>query len=138
MARAQRRISPAAGKPPKWAAASFLLGRWHIVEMELWDVKDLKKEGQPYIDVKRSGSGEFKFGLTEGSLDGSFKRTPEGWLFDFTWEGVDELEEVFGDGWMRMADEKTAQGEIRFHLGDVSRFSARRAVASPIGKRRRC
>lgn len=132
-----RRTSVATGESRKKMPVASLLGRWHIVEMSEWDMKGLKKEGQPYISVKRSGAGEFQFGLTEGSLCGSFKRTPEGALFDFTWAGCDECDPAFGDGWIRMKDARTAEGEIRFHAGDVSRFCARRAAASSTGKMRR-
>ena len=123
------------GRPHKRMAASSLLGRWRIVEMSEWDKKDINIEGQAYISVRRSGMGEFRFGLTEGSLDGSFKRAPEGWLFDFTWEGYDECDHVFGDGWMRMRDADTAEGEIRFHAGDVSKFRARRSKNGIVGEK---
>ena len=44
---------------------------------------------------------------------------------DFTFEGSDEGTEVTGRGWAK-AEGKQLVGQIVFHLGDESGFSARR------------
>jgi hypothetical protein len=48
-------------------------------------------------------------------------------IFDFTFEGNDECDSANGDGWMKINEDRTAEGEIRFHLGDTSKFFAKKA-----------
>lgn len=72
------------------------------------------------------GTGEFQFACVTGDLDGEFKQQAEGILFDFTWDGSDECDHVFGDGWMKVGKGGLAQGEIRFHMGDKSLFWAKK------------
>ncbi len=116
-----RRSRPTAKEPHTMAAASSLPGRWDIVEMSEFD-----RGNRAYITIKGDGTGVLVFGLTRGSLDGSFKKGSKGGRFDFTWEGSEDGERSWGDGWMRMADADTAEGEISFHAQEASQFRARR------------
>jgi hypothetical protein len=47
--------------------------------------------------------------------------------FEFTWDGNDECDPVFGYGWVRIKEKDVLEGEFRFHLGDSSTFLAKRA-----------
>lgn len=102
------------------------VGLWHIVKMSTWDKDYFNMEVRAYIKVEKSRSGEFQFGLVTGSIDGEFKKTAEGLVFDFTWAGSDECDEESGDGWMRISKDGTAEGELRIHNGDNSLFWAKK------------
>ncbi len=99
-----------------------LLGKWRIVEMELWDSDFLDLVEPAYIRFDAQSGGEFVFGAVQGSLHcrygpGSVR---------FTWEGSDEMDPVSGAGDAELDDDGLLTGEIRFHNGDDSTFKARR------------
>lgn len=103
-----------------------LLGRWRIVKMSEWDDDYVNEEVRAFIEVEKSGDGEFHFGLVHGFVCGDFKKADEGMIFDFTWEGNDECDAASGDGWMKIKEDGTAEGELRIHAGDTSKFWARK------------
>jgi hypothetical protein len=43
---------------------------------------------------------------------------------EFTWEGVDEGDQVSGRGWAALVNDETIEGHLFFHLGDDSTFRA--------------
>jgi uncharacterized protein YndB with AHSA1/START domain len=83
-------------------------------------------EVQAYIDVNEKRLGQFQFGLVRGSLDGEIVDYDGEERLEFTWEGQDELEPVFGSSWLKLRDDDNLEGWIKFHLGDRSTFRARR------------
>ena len=83
-------------------------------------------EVQAYIKIEKKGMGEFQFGLVTASLNGDFKKTNDENIFDFTFDGSDECDPTNGDGWMKIKENGTAEGEIRFHSGDKSMFWAKK------------
>ncbi len=99
-----------------------LLGKWRIVEMELWDADFLDLLEPAYIAFAQQGRGEFVFGAVRGGLDCSYG--PDG--VDFTWQGFDEMDPACGDGDAELDESGSLVGEIRFHGGDESAFKARR------------
>jgi hypothetical protein len=103
------------------AAAHPIIGKWRIVEMELWDKDFLDLVEPAYIAFDDRG-GEFVFGAVTGGLDCSYTAG----AIDFTWAGCDEMDEACGDGWAVLEDDGTLNGEICFHQGDESGFKARR------------
>jgi hypothetical protein len=104
------------------AARKTLIGKWRIVEMELWDTDYLDLVEPAYIRFERGGSGEFVFGVVTGGLDCDHT----GESVEFTWQGHSEMDEACGDGWAELEDDGNLTGEIKFHLGDESAFKARR------------
>jgi len=102
------------------------IGIWRITKMSEWDNDYVNEEVKAFIRIEKSGMGEFHFGLVQGSMSGDFKKNIEGMIFDFTWEGSDECDSANGDGWMKINDDGKAEGEIRFHLGDTSKFWAKK------------
>lgn len=110
-----------------------LVGKWRIVKMPDFSKADIDEDGKAYFEVKNGGSGEFQFLLAHGFADGKFKNESGMPVFDFTWDGNDECDEAQGDGWMKLGPDGTAEGEIRFHLGDTYRF---RTVKGKSGKHR--
>lgn len=102
-------------------------GTWHIYEMEMWDADYFNMEVQAYIKINSQGLGDFQFGLVSGQIDGEVVREGSDERFEFTWEGNDECDPASGSGWVRLKDKNTMAGKIKFHLGDSSKFLARRA-----------
>lgn len=108
--------------------ANFI-GYWRITKMSEWDKEYCDMDVKAYMKIDNRRSGEFQFGLVQGSMDGEFKKTPAGLLFDFTFEGNDECDNTSGDGWMKVKEDDTAEGEIRFHGGDKSQFWAKKKLS---------
>jgi uncharacterized protein YndB with AHSA1/START domain len=102
-------------------------GTWHITEMANWNADYFNMECQAYIKLDSRGSGEFQFGLVTGDLDGEVVKDKSGEKLEFTWEGGDENDEASGSGWLKFKDKDTLEGKIKFHQGDSSLFTAKRA-----------
>lgn len=99
-----------------------LLGKWRITSMELWDAEFIDLLGPGYIRFDADGRGEFVFGAVQGGLDCHLGADD----IHFTWEGSDEMDHACGDGDADLEEDGTLTGEIRFHHGDESSFTARR------------
>jgi hypothetical protein len=104
-----------------------LAGTWHITDMESWDEDYFNMEVQAYLRIDESGSGDFQFGLVTGQIDGEIVKDKSGEILEFTWEGADENDEAFGSGWLKLKNKNALEGKIKFHNGDSSLFSAKRA-----------
>ena len=110
----------------KRKSANPFMGRWLIEEMDQWDVGEESEEFQPFIEFERSNTGRFQFACVHGAMDCQLTQRDGQPAVEFTWDGNDESEHVFGRGWAVMnADQLT--GMIFFHLGDASGFTARSA-----------
>lgn len=92
--------------------------------MSEWDEDYINMEVQAFIRIDKKGKGEFRFGLVSGHISGGFVKDENDVIFKFAWEGSDEGEYVSGDGWIRARDDENAEGEIRFHSGEISLFKA--------------
>jgi hypothetical protein len=91
-----------------------LLGRWRIVEADLWERDFLDLIGPAYILFETDGHGEFAFGAVQGGMELQYgKRT----VF-FTWVGFDEMDEASGSGSAELDDDGTIEVELSFHNGD--------------------
>ena len=73
-------------------------GAWHIVDMELWDEDYFNMQVQAYIHIGSNGIGDFQFCLVSDELDGEIVKSGNPERFEFTWEGQDENDPVFGTG----------------------------------------
>jgi hypothetical protein len=102
-------------------------GLWHITEMSDWDKDYFNMAVQAYIELDERGCGEFQFGLVEGNIDGEIVKDGAKEKLEFTWEGCDENDDVTGSGWLKLKDKNTLEGKIKFHGGDSSLFTAKRA-----------
>lgn len=106
-----------------------LLGRWRLLEMELWDVEAMDLVGPAFIEFDEEGTGRFGFIAVEGYLDcrpGERSGRPG---VEFTWEGSDDGEPAGGRGWAVLNEDGSLHGRIYFHLGDDSGFRAVRPEA---------
>jgi hypothetical protein len=98
------------------------LGKWRIVEADLWDRDYLDLVEPAHITFEDDGLGEFAFGCVHGGLDCEYSQRT---IF-FTWQGFDEMDEVNGDGSAELDDDGSLEIEIRFHLGDEATLKAQR------------
>jgi hypothetical protein len=70
------------------------------------------------------GTGQFGFIAVRGWLDCRAVEREGRVGVEFTWEGVDEGDQVSGRGWASLVDDATVEGHLFFHLGDDSSFRA--------------
>jgi hypothetical protein len=101
-----------------------LTGRWRIVAMSGWDrnAVDLVEPG--FIEFAGDGTGQFGFIAVRGWLDCRAVKPDDRTDVEFTWEGVDEGDQVSGRGWATLIDDAMVEGHLFCHLGDDSSFRA--------------
>ena len=99
-----------------------LIGKWRVVEADLWDRDYLDLVEPAHITFEANGQEEFAFGRINGGLDREYSRR----IIFFTWQGFDEMDEVSGDGSAELKDDGSLEIEIRFHLGDETVFNTRK------------
>jgi len=103
-----------------------LVGRWRIIEADIWDRAYLDLCGPATITVDARGRGEIAFGAMQATLDIEYSRTSVG----FTWEGFDEMDEVRGDGSAERLDDGSIKIEFAYHNGDEAVLKAKRDTSS--------
>lgn len=99
-----------------------LVGRWRIVEADLWARDYLDLVEPAYIAFGANGRGEFAFGAVQGTMDLAYGRD-----IVFTWAGFDEGDEVHGSGSAELDHNGTLEIELSCHVGDDAILKARRA-----------
>ena len=103
-----------------------VIGRWRIVESDLWDRAYLDLVEPAFINIGRGGRGELAFGAVNASLDLAYSRT----VVFVTFQGFDEGDEVNGSGSAALLDDGTLEVEISFHLGDDATLRAEQESSS--------
>jgi len=101
-----------------------LIGRWRIVEMDLWDRDALDLVQPAYIEFDDCGRGRFGFIAVEGDLDCRYAEVDGRARLDFTWEGDNEGDARSGRGWAQLECDGSLRGHFFFHTGDDSGFLA--------------
>ncbi len=86
------------------------------------DAIDLVEPG--FIEFTGNGAGQFGFIAVRGELDWRPVERDGRVGVEFTWEGVDEGDQVSGRGWASLVDDATVEGHLFFHMGDDSSFRA--------------
>jgi hypothetical protein len=104
------------------SANSKLIGRWRIVEADIWDRDYLDLCGPATITITDQGRGEIAFGALQAGLDIEYSRSSVG----FTWEGFDEMDQVSGDGSAELLDDGSIEIELAYHNGDEAVLKAKR------------
>lgn len=99
-----------------------VLGRWRIVESDIWEGEYLDLVGSATILFEAEGHGEFAFGAVEAGMDLEYGRT----IVFFRWAGCDEGDEVSGSGSAELNDDGTLEIELSFDNGDDAVLKARR------------
>ena len=108
-----------------------LIGRWRIVEADLWDRDYLDLCGPATLTVTAQG-GEIAFGAMEDGLDVEYARDSIG----FRWAGCDEGDEVRGEGTAELLDDGTIEIEFAYDNGDEAVLKAKRDPSSTAGRGR--
>ena len=116
--------------PKKAKAKNPFQGRWLIEQMDQWDVEEESEEFQPFIEFERDDTGQLQFGCVYGEMDYRLGQRDGKPSVEFSWEGHDEDEQVFGRGWAVLNGDELG-GMIFFHLGDESGFVANRVKEKP-------
>ena len=96
----------------------LLIGKWRIVEADLWDRSYLDLMGPAHITFDDQGGGEVAFGCLNAGLDCEYARR----IIFFTWQGADEMDEV--DGAAELEDNGTVEIEFRYNNGDEAILKA--------------
>jgi hypothetical protein len=99
-----------------------LVGRWQIVEADIWDRDYLDLCGRATIVIGARGRGEIAFGAMQATLDIEYGRTS----VDFEWLGFDEGDEVGGEGTAELLDDGSMRIEFAYENGDEAILKARR------------
>jgi hypothetical protein len=103
-----------------------LIGRWRIVEADIWDRDHLELCGPAMITITDQGRGKIAFGALQAGLEVEYSRTSIG----FTWEGFDEMDEVSGDGSAELLDDGSIEIEFAYRNGDEAILKAKRETSS--------
>ncbi len=72
-----------------------------------------------YILLDQTG-GEFAFGC----VTGDFPEVDSGDVAQFTWTGANEMDEASGECWAELQPDGSITGEMEFHNGGESTFTA--------------
>ncbi len=103
-----------------------LVGRWRILEADLWDRDYLDLVGPATMTIGADGHGEIAFGAMQASLELEYGRS----IVFFSWAGFDEMDEVNGSGSAELLDDGTIEIEFTYHLGDEATLKANRTTSS--------
>jgi hypothetical protein len=101
-----------------------LTGRWRIVQMSGWDRDAIDLVEPGFVEFAGDGTGRFGFIAVRGWLDSRPIERDGRVGVEFTWDGVDEGDQVSGRGWAALVDDGTIEGHLFFHMGDDSSFRA--------------
>ena len=107
-------------------AGCQLIGRWRIIEADLWDRDYLDLVEPAMMTIGADGRGEIAFGAMQAGLDLEYSRS----MVFFTWAGSDEMDEVSGSGSAELLEDGTLEIEFAYHLGDEATLKAKRVTSS--------
>ncbi|MER8874771.1 hypothetical protein NKI04_33970 [Mesorhizobium sp. M0814] len=103
-----------------------LIGRWLIVEADLWDRSYLDLCGPAIVTIGEDGHGEIAFGAVQAGLDLGYSPS----MVFLTWAGFDEMDEVTGDGSAELLDGGSIQITFAYHNDDEAVLKPKRAPSS--------
>lgn len=103
-----------------------LIGRWRIIEADLWDRDYLDRSRPATMTIRADGHGEIAYSAMQAGLDLKYGRT----IVFFTWDGFDEMTEVPGTGSAELNDDGSIEIEFAHHLGDEAVLKAERMDSS--------
>jgi hypothetical protein len=107
-------------------AGCQLIGRWRIVDADLWDRDYLDLDGPAIITIGADNNGEIAFGALQAGLDLSYGPS----MVFFRWNGSDEMDEVTGDGSAELLDDGSIEITFAYHNGDEATLKANRDPSS--------
>ena len=104
-------------------------GTWDVVSSPDFDDDYLTMEVAPYVRLRQEGNrveGEYQLGLQAGDLDGRLEGNDR---IRFTFEGMDEMDEVHGAGTATVKD-GLITFTLMYHMGDDFTFECKRRQGS--------
>jgi hypothetical protein len=104
------------------SAGCQLIGRWRIIEADIWDRDYLDLVEPASLTIGKTGRGEFAFGAVNATLELEYSRS----VVFFRWTGSDEGDEISGEGSAELQDDGTVEIELSFDAGDDATLKARR------------
>lgn len=102
-----------------------VIGSWAIRSSPDFDDSYLHMERPAFVTLRQEGDrigGEFQVGLQTGYIDG--RQRPDGSVM-FTFEGMDEMDEVSGAGTVTVEGDRLTL-TLMYHDGDDYTFAATR------------
>ena len=103
-----------------------LVGRWRIVEADLWDRGYLDLVAAATMTIGADGHGEIAYGAMQASLELEYSHS----MVFFTWAGFDEGDAITGSGSAELNDDGTIEIAFAYHLGDEAVLKAERMASS--------
>jgi hypothetical protein len=103
-----------------------LVGRWRIVEADLWDRDYLDLVVSATMTIGADGHGEIAYGALQASLEFAYSRS----TVYFTWAGFDEGDEITAAGSAELNDDGTIEIAFTYHLGDEAVLKAEPMTSS--------
>lgn len=103
-----------------------LVGRWRIVQSDLWGQGDLDLLGPATIAFNAKGDGEITVGALTATLRLEYARST---VF-FRWHGSDDMTEVTGEGSAEPCDDGSIEIDLTYDGGDATTLKAVREQPS--------
>ena len=103
-----------------------VIGRWRIVDADLWDRDYLDLVAPAAMTIGADGRGDIAYGALQASLELEYGRS----IVFFTWAGFDDMSEVTGSGSAELNDDGTLEIVFAYHLGDEAVLKAERIASS--------
>ncbi len=107
------------------AFAKAFMGRWRIVEMDVWD-NDYLDLIEPAFIQFGTEDGAFVFGAVKGWLDVRYGTRDGSACVEFSWEGFNDADQACGRGWAMLGTAGRLVGDLFIHNSDSSGFVAER------------
>ena len=105
--------------------ANKYIGKWCILEMELWDKDFIDLVVPGHITFDKKNGGQLQFGAVDCDLDCRIETAGGLERIEFSLVGTDEGDEVSGRGCAELEGQQV-RGRIYFHYGDQSGFVAKK------------
>jgi hypothetical protein len=106
----------------KASAGCRIIGRWRIVESDLWDRDHLDLVGPAYLQIGDDGWAEFAFGAAQAGGQVEYAKS----VVFFRWQGFDEGDAISGDASAELQDDGTIEIELSYNNGDDATLIGRR------------
>jgi hypothetical protein len=103
-------------------ASGELIGRWRILEADLWDRDYLDLVEPAYLQIGNDGWAEFAFGAVNAT--GELEYGPR--IVSFRWNGFDEGDEISGTGSVELQRDGSIKIALFSDNGDDAVLTARR------------
>ena len=107
-------------KVPAFARA--FVGRWRIIEMDVWDNDFLDLVEQAHLIFTAAADGEIVFGALKGFLETRYGSREGAACAEFSWQGHDENDPAGGRGGAVIGTAGRLGGHFYIHPGEAAGF----------------